>query len=230
MTMNSDSKDWIKSSITSLLSFGFESDTARNIFRTTPPPLRALLHQALKHYDSSEIEKGKFKQKSIHHLVIADVNINPSTPEENVEDIEAGQSSCCGQWEIQKPSFGYIHVSVPQHSFDRRRIIFDSQVSEIFSVNEADVYGMLDCPKSNFLFDTIDFVSMMVYELENIGDDETIQYLRIMPPLSEAKLVSVQTRKCFVESGKSHEVNAIAKYSLERLLFACHPHHVPFNI
>jgi hypothetical protein len=200
-----EGKAWSQSSITALLSAGFQSNVAIDMLGAAPPVLNAFVKRALECFKDGRNQNWRFGQKSVHRLVLSDAKQKESceakflsSPEDNVED--------CAQTESHRSSYGYLHVSIPQNSFDQKQIIFDSHLSELFSLDEAAIHEILDFPTAKFLFDAIDFVSMIVHELENLGEHETIQYLRIIPPFSEPKLVSIHTRKYFEESGKLREV------------------------
>ena len=79
--------------------------------------------------------------------------------------------------------------------------MFNKRLVDIFAVEESTIFGMFDSAKAKLIFDPVDFVSIIVNELENIDEEETTQYLRILSPSIEPKLVSVHTKKSCKDYG-----------------------------
>ena len=208
--MSYKSKVSNQSSISALLSFGFESEAVKEIFQAIPISVKKLLDYALGRVDQGSIRSDLLEPKGVNHLVFPDLTLNsPSAPEDVVEDFVAAQSTDCWQSETQNPTYGYIHILLPQNSFDPRQVFFNSQLADIFSIDHSTLVEIMECPKTQFLFVPMDIIFMAVHELENFAEEETLRYMRMIQysPFTEAKLVSIHTRKYFNESGNLQEVS-----------------------
>ena len=140
----------------------------------------------------SSIDGTKYKLESVD----LQTNAEYRTLSEAFADSECADSS------------GYLCVSISSRQSDHRRVAVNSKLAEIFGVDRKSLLRMFHSDATKLPFAPVDFLCLVVHDIENMEEDETLRYIRIIPPAAGARLVRIHSRKSYNMVGELHKVHA----------------------
>ena len=187
------------------LSMGFELKSFLELFESTPASLNALLNQTLHNIGQSKINRVS-EQRKINFLVNCGIQTNA---ESSVGPFNEGPMSACEElWESEHADCGYLCVSISSLQSDHRKVAVNSKLAEIFGVDKGTLLRMFHSDATKLPFAPVEFLCLVVHDIENMEEDETLRYIRIIPPAAGARLVRIHSRKSYNMVGELHKVHA----------------------